>query len=184
MNSFSPLAITLLALTSISLARADDDAKLLQGKWRVVSAKQNGGNFFKAPIEKLLVVIGPEEIVMSVEGTKQEQGAKYTLDPKQAPKQITFTKSTRDHEWSDSLYQKLFQRYKWGTNGNLTPEAGNAEGIYKLEKDKLTICWRTTEGKEIIKGGKITEPQVRPTLFQSHLYYHQFLFVLERVKPE
>src|SRR5262249_18451212 len=91
-------------------AQADDDAKRLQGKWRVKSAQQNGGNLHKAKewTDKLFVVIDQDEIRVTVEGTKTEQGAKFTIDPKQNPNQIDFTKVTRDHEWADQLNLKLF----------------------------------------------------------------------------
>jgi hypothetical protein len=48
----------------------------------------------------------------------------------------------------------------------------------------LTLCWRTTEGKEIIDVKVTQEEKVRPSVFRSDLYYHQFLFVLERATPE
>ena len=93
------------------------------------------------------------------------------------------TKETRDREWAEQLPWKLFRRYKWA-DGKPVPAEGKAEGIYKLDGDSLTLCWRTTEGKEL-RGDKVAqELKVRPSLFQSDLYYHQFLFVLERVKPE
>jgi hypothetical protein len=64
------------------------------------------------------------------------------------------------------------------------PAEGQAEGIYKLDGDALTLCWRTTEAKELLKDGASDELKVRPSVFQSVLYYHQFLFVLERVKAK
>src|SRR5262249_966549 len=97
--------------------------------------------------------------------------------------QIDFTKETRDSEWADQLPFKLFRRYKWA-DGKPAPAEGNAKGIYKLDGDSLTLCWRTTEGKEILGDKVSTELKVRPSIFPSYLYYHQFLFVLKRVKPE
>jgi uncharacterized protein (TIGR03067 family) len=171
-------------LSACSSAQAgDDDAKLLQGEWRVVSATENGADFPKDRIEKMFVVLGKDEIRVYVEGTKSEQAAKFVIDPKQKPKHINFTKETRDSAWAEALPSKLFRRYKW-TDGKPVPAAGQAEGIYKLDGGALTLCWRTTEGKEIL-GDKVTsEEKVRPSVFRSDLYYHQFLFVLERVKPK
>jgi uncharacterized protein (TIGR03067 family) len=159
------------------------DAKLVQGKWRVISATENGLDYPKSKIEKMTVLIEKDEIRVLIEGTKSEQGAKFVIDPKQKPKHINFTKETRDSEWAEQLPAKLFRRYKW-VEGKPVPAEGQAEGIYKLDGDALTLCWRTTEGKEIIGGKATAEQYVRPTLFRSELYYHQFLFVLERVKAE
>jgi uncharacterized protein (TIGR03067 family) len=181
------LIAVLAAVGTLSAGRGtqagDDDAKLLQGKWRVVSAKQNGAPFPKDRIEKMFVVFEKDEIRVYVEGTKSEQGATFTVDPKQNPKQIDFPKETRDREWADQLPFKLFRRYKWA-DSKPVPAEGKAEGIYKLDGDSLTLCWRTTEGKEL-RGDKVApELKVRPSVFRSDLYYHQFLFVLERVKDE
>ena len=145
--------------------------------------KQNGAPFPKDWVEKMFVVIEKDEIRIYLEGTKSEQGAKFTTDPKQDPKQIDFTKQTRDREWAEQLPGKLFRRYKLA-DGKPVPAEGNAEGIYKLDGDTLTLCWHTTEAKEL-RGDKVSnELEVRPSLFQSVLYYQQFLFVLERVKSE
>ena len=148
----------------------------------MVSAKQNGADFPKGRVEKMFVVLEKDEIRVYVEGTKSEQGAKFVIDPKQKPKHINFIKETRDSEWAEPLPSKLFRRFKLA-DGKPVPAEGQAEGIYKLDGDVLTLCWRTTEGKEIIGGKATAEQYVRPTLFRSDLYYHQFLFVLERVKP-
>jgi uncharacterized protein (TIGR03067 family) len=163
----------------------DDGAKLLQGKWQVASAKQNGAPFPKGKdwIGKMFALIEKDEIRIYVEGTKSEQAAKFTLDPMQNPKHIDFTKEIRDSEWADQLFLKLFRRYKW-TDGKPVLAEGKAEGIYKLDADSLTLCWRTTEAKEILADKVSTKVKVRPSVFRSDLYYHQFLFVLKRVKPE
>jgi hypothetical protein len=64
------------------------------------------------------------------------------------------------------------------------PAEEQVQGIYKLEGDTLTLCWRTTKGKELHKDRVSDELKVRPSVFRSDLYYHQFLFVLERAKPD
>jgi uncharacterized protein (TIGR03067 family) len=85
------------ALSPCGSARAgDEDAKLLKGKWRVASAKQNGGDFPKDRTGKMLVAFEKDEIRFWVEGTKSEQGAKFAIDPSTDPKRIDFTKETRD----------------------------------------------------------------------------------------
>jgi uncharacterized protein (TIGR03067 family) len=161
----------------------DTDAKLLRGKWRVVSAKQNGADYAKDKVAKMFVVISNDQIRVYIAGARSEQAAKFTIDPKKNPKHIDFTKQTRDREWDRGLlWRKLFTCWKEGDKGPVRAEH-KAEGIYKLEADTLTVCWRTTKAKDLLKGGASKELSVRPSLFQSILYYHQFLFVLKRVEP-
>jgi uncharacterized protein (TIGR03067 family) len=188
MKAHQTLLVAALAALGVlsaysSVQAGDDDAKLLQGKWRVVAATHNGLVFPKDRIEKMFVVFEKDEVRVYVEGTKSGQAAKFVIDPKQKPKHINFTKETRDSAWAEALPSKLFRRYKWA-DGKPVPAEGQAEGIYKLDGDALTLCWRTTEGKEITGGKATGEEFVRPTVFRSVLYYHQFLFVLERVKPQ
>jgi uncharacterized protein (TIGR03067 family) len=167
--------------TCPSAQAGDDDARLLQGKWRVVSARQNGASFPKTRADNMFILIDKDDIRVYVADTKSEQGAKFAIDPGQNPRQIDFTRETFDSEWAEQLPRKLFRRYKW-TDGMPAPAEGNAEGIYQLDDDSLTLCWRTTEGKEIIGDKVATELKVRPSVFRSDVYYHQFLFVLKRVK--
>jgi uncharacterized protein (TIGR03067 family) len=165
-------------------AKKDDDAKLVQGKWRVISAQDNGLPYPKGKIEKMYVLIDKDEIRVLVEGTKSEQGAKFTIDPSTKPKQIDFTKETRDSEWNDRLEYKLFRSWKMDKELKPIPAEDKVQGIYKLEGDTLTLCWRTTKAKELLKDGAPEELKVRPSIFQSVLYYHQFLFVLTRAKAD
>jgi uncharacterized protein (TIGR03067 family) len=178
------VAVALGALSTRQSARAgDDDVRLLQGKWRVVSAQQNGSSLPKDRVGKMFVVVEKDELRVYVEGTTAEQAAKFTLDPKPDPKHIDFA-GTRDRDWADQPHLKLFRRYKWA-DGKPVPADGKAEGIYKLDGDSVTVCWRTTEARDLVGGDRqVSEPRVRPGIFQSHLYYHQFLFVLERVKSD
>src|SRR5262249_9138839 len=137
----------------------------------------------KDRIDRMFVVVDKDEIRVSVEGTKSEQGAKFTIDPKQNPKHINFTKETRDTQWADGVSLKLFRSWKL-EGGKIVPAEGKIEGIYKLDGNSLALCWRTTEAPELL-GDKVSkERTVRPSVFRSDLYYHQFLFVLERAKPE
>jgi uncharacterized protein (TIGR03067 family) len=132
--------------------------------------------------EKMFVVFQKDEIRIFVEGTRSEQGAKFQLDPQQDPKHINFVESTADREWERGLlWLKLFKSWKM-QDGVPVAADSKVEGIYKLDGDNLTVCWRTTKAKDLLPaGGATKELTVRPTLFQSVLYYHQFLFVLKRV---
>src|SRR5262245_35098222 len=59
-------------------AKTDDDAKLVQGKWRIILAMDDGASYPKNKINKLFVLIEKEEIRIVVEGTKSERGRMAT----------------------------------------------------------------------------------------------------------
>src|SRR5262249_4865198 len=142
-----------------------------------------GAAYPKDKVAKMFVAISNNEIRVYIEGTRSEQASKFTIDPEKNPKHIDFTKQTRDRDWDRGLlWRKLFTCWKEGDKGPVLAQH-KAKGIYKLEGDTLTVCWRTTKAKELLKGGASKEAYVRPSVFQSILYYHQFLFVLKRVKP-
>jgi uncharacterized protein (TIGR03067 family) len=179
-----PILFAFQEKTKTDQPKKNDDAKLLQGKWRVISAEEDGASYPKGKIEKMSVLIEKDEIRVLVEGTKSEQGAKFTIDPSSNPKQIDFTKETLDNEWSDQLPSKLFRSWKMDRELKPIPAEDKVQGIYKLDGDTLTLCWRTTKGKEILEDRVSKELKVRPSVFRSDLYYHQFLFVLARAKAD
>ena len=152
-----------------------DDAKLLLGKWRVTSAKFNGEEIFDETgflkekyLRKTTFTFDKEQVVVSVEGLDVEQKAKYRLEPKKSPKHIDFEAIS---EGKDLMKLQMFRRIK---TGNDAKEDTAAEGIYRLDGDKLTLCWRVQHHK---KGHPL-----RPAEFESVFYHLQILFVLEREK--
>src|SRR5262245_35673464 len=80
-----PMLFAFQEKTKTDQARKDDDAKLVQGKWRVISAMDDGASYPKNKIDKMFVLIEKDEIRIGVEGTKSEQGAKFTIDPSTNP---------------------------------------------------------------------------------------------------
>src|SRR5262245_12778055 len=114
------IGVALEDLAGAGQANKGDDVGLLQGKWRVASAKHSGANFPKAKAEKMFVAFHKDEIRVLVEGTESEQVAKFTLDATTSPKQIDFPKQIVDREWGGS-FAKLFQA--WRMDGKpITPD--------------------------------------------------------------
>jgi uncharacterized protein (TIGR03067 family) len=153
---------------------AADDAKLLLGKWRVTSAKFNGGDIIgeigfleEKYLRKTTFTFDKVQVVVSVEGLDVEQKAKYRLGPKKSPKQIDFEAVSEGKD----LKLKVFRRIKTDEDAK---EDTAGEGIYTLDKDKLTLCWRVQRHK---KGQPL-----RPAKFESVFYHLQILVVLEREK--
>lgn len=133
-------------------------------------------------VPKMIVTVEKDEIRFVIEGTDSEQAAKFVLRPEKKPAEIDFVKQTKDQAWgNDNPVLKLFRGYKL-EEGKAIPAEDKAEGIYKIEGNKLTLCWRTIKGRELgVEGGISKDAVLRPTIFQSHLYYHQILFELERI---
>lgn len=134
--------LTALALASLVASPRAEDPKpeSLDGEWRVVELVKDGTAEKK---DKLAVTIKGDKF--TVIGGTREEASTFTLDPKAKPAAI-----------------------------DLKPEKGNkgvesAKGIYKLEKDTLTICAG-------LDGG------ARPKEFKSEKGGGTVLFVLERVK--
>jgi uncharacterized protein (TIGR03067 family) len=98
---------------------AKDDAKLLEGSWRVVALESGGMKTPAWVLEQIgrFTFKGPE---LLMRGTTPDSGAKATvkLDSSKTPKQIDVT---------------LIEGARKGTI---------TQGIYKFEKDRLVICSR------------------------------------------
>jgi RNA polymerase sigma factor (sigma-70 family) len=152
------LAVLVLALVTVvggaggltyHLLAAEDEAKKtdkdrIQGTWKVDSAKVNGVELQGAEGDRVkgsTWTIGDEKITVTFNG--EDRVSTYKLDPAAKPKTIDV----------------------------LTEKEGTFKGIYKLEKDTLTICATLGRGA--------TE---RPAEFDSKEGSSTMLLVLKRKK--
>lgn len=171
-------------LVAATAGRTEEPVKTpLEGRWKVISARSNGGNYQKESIDKMIVTVKNNEISFKIDESDAEQAAKFVLRSDKQPAEIDFTSQTADHAWNnDNPVTKLFRGWK-SVEGKAIPADDRGEGIYEIKDDRLTLCWRTNKHRELEANGTVSrESRLRPTQFQSHLYYGQFLFVLERVQ--
>ena len=157
-----------------ALSNAPDAA---QFRWRAACEWKNGTHshstvegfygFGQEQRRKTTFTFEKEQVVVSVEGLDVEQKAKYRLGPKKSPKQIDFEAVSEGKD----LKLKVFRRIKTDEDAK---EDTAGEGIYTLDSDKLTLCWRVQHHK---KGQPL-----RPAKFESVFYHLQILVVLEREK--
>ncbi|AMV29486.1 hypothetical protein VT84_34145 [Gemmata sp. SH-PL17] len=113
-----------------------------QGPWKVVAHIEEGEPWDKEQAESAKLTV--KDNVMSISTDGKNLAFAFTLDPKSEPCGI------------DLVYQ-------------LENEPGKTvKGIYKLEKDKLTICF-ATDGE-------------RPKEFHSAVNSRTGVLILERVK--
>jgi uncharacterized protein (TIGR03067 family) len=142
------LTITLFAGQSAYCAEKDAlaDSKLLQGEWKFVESVEEGKTY-KAPTGVLWVFMG-DKITVLLEGRKQHSGT-VKLSASETPSTIEM-------------------KLKGETTAN---SDGDTFGIYKLEKDKLTVCVGVGSAKNR-----------RPTTFTYSEDFPTSSVILERVK--
>lgn len=137
-------ALPALLLLATAVEAADKtDLDKMQGDWKIASAKRDGKD---APPEikegKMNVSKNTFTMIFTRNGAERKDPIDVKLNEKKSPKQLDFV--TKD-----------------GTVGN--------HGIYKLEGNKLTICF-----------ARARDP--RPTKFESTEGSKAFLMVLEKAK--
>ena len=152
MTRYSLIVVLFLGAATV---RADDktgdEAKKLQGEWQVVEIQVRGKKLTKendAQTKDMEFVFKDDAMTARSQSSGAERKKTFKLDPSKSPKVIDIT-SLDGHE-----------------------KGKTAACIYKLEKDRLTIC---------IPYFPPADPSKRPTKFQSGADDGMMLLVLERV---
>ncbi len=138
----SVAAVVLLALVATPVRSEDDPKKAaesLQGEWKVVSFNKGGEDTPKEELEKAKFVFVGEKLTITF--NNRDETATFTVDPKAKPLAIDITPAGKK--------EKV------------------VKGIYKLEKDTLSICFgpdgadRPTEFKGTKKSSLIVVERVK-----------------------
>jgi uncharacterized protein (TIGR03067 family) len=144
----APLVVALaLAVGAPATKDKPPAAGSIEGSWAVESCLVGGQpdpGLAKAPIDRIEIGGGRWRVVRGVD---RPAGTAITLDPRKEPAELTFLVPAEGEE-----------------------KAGSVPGIYKVEGDRLTVCY------------DMTGP--RPTTFESPAGSNVRLMVLTRVKKK
>ena len=144
MTLLAALALPWFAAAPVPKADPVQEAKqAVQGEWKLAAYSREGQPEDAAEIAKATFFVRGDRMEITFRGDKES--VTFALDPNASPPAIDFTQNRKDDK-------------------PLT-----IKGIYKLEKDRLTVCY-VQEGSE------------RPKEFASAPNSGSSLFVLERAK--
>src|SRR5207244_1966927 len=150
MTRFKLIALFVLAGGAARAADSvADEVKKLQGEWQVVEAEAKGKKVAKddADAKNMRFVIKDNELTVgAADGSGAKRQKTFKLDPAKMPKEIDIT--SLDGQEKDTT----------------------AACIYKLEKDRLTICMPYFT----------KDPSVRPKEFKAGVDDGIMLITLER----
>lgn len=138
-------AYLLLAASCLFLVAADapdKDAEKLQGTWKVIAAVKDGEGAPADDIEKMELVISSGQMVFKDGKSERDETVTFKVDSTKQPATIDMTN---------------------------TKEKKLILGIYKLDGDKLSLCFRLGD-------------KDRPTEFASKKKSDVRFLTLERVK--
>jgi len=141
-----------------------DDAKSIQGVWRIVSLTKGGDKDADNPLKNMQMRITADRLVLLEDG-KEVDPLPYRLNPAKKPKEIDFI--------AHSFRKK---------GGKEEKVEDVMPGIYSLMGDDLIICWTIPRQPPKDKDGKGVEPDkqaVRPKDFKDA---GALLLVLKRDK--
>src|SRR5262245_50318125 len=123
----------------------------LIGTWKVVSVEANGQQFPAEATQDFLFIFTAESLTRK-RGGNAESGAGYRLDPTKSPKWIDMTGTTDGKEQS-------------------------VPALYALDRDTLTLCFRTDYKKP---DGKLADVRPRPAKLDGGAGSMQVLMHLKR----
>ncbi|MGF1582510.1 MAG: TIGR03067 domain-containing protein [Gemmataceae bacterium] len=143
------IVVTLLSVLFVPTQAQENKGTGLVGEWKPIKAVQAGKPAPVDFLQRLKFTFAENEITVTQPGQPADVN-KYTIDNSKKPSQI-----------------------------NITPVAGPekgkiVQGIYKLEKDALTICYHLPDAKDA----------KRPTTFSAPKGSKRGMVVLKRVKKQ